>query len=200
MDLFLDQEESLPDTSPTVPEQSLREREDEENYLAGLQRLAEAQSTETPFKQRVLMVEIAARSTEVPRRTIRVPLNGSGAAMVNLRVQLEEEEDQDEVATQLMTNAGPRCEPGQQEGAGMMEADLGLDQVRQIALMDGLTDEEIVREYVSGVLGMVQTQRAMLMSTQEDSLVSVQVVDFDLPGADPKDEGSKQGSNETSAS
>ena len=95
------------------------------------------------------------------------------------------------MATQLLTNAGPRCEPGQQEGAGMMEADLGLDQVRQIALMDGLTDEEIVREYVSGVLGMVQTQRAMLMSTQEDSLVSVQVVDFDLPGADPKDEGFK---------
>ena len=80
------------------------ERANELEYLAGLQSPA---SEGPPPKVRVLMVQVDVGNPEVPRRTLRIPLDQEGQAQVSLAVRLEEEVDQNGVATQLVPTLDP---------------------------------------------------------------------------------------------
>ncbi|CAE7835656.1 unnamed protein product [Symbiodinium necroappetens] len=81
-------------------EQAAQDREVQ--YLASLRDLP----AEPPAKVRVLMMQLGGESssgsTEVPRRTIRIPLPEGQVTTLSMRLWVEEEEDQDEIATQVL--------------------------------------------------------------------------------------------------
>ena len=59
------------------------------------------EAPEPPRKVRVLMVEVGSSgSTDMPRRTLRVPLDEDGQASLSIAIRLEDEVDREEVETQ----------------------------------------------------------------------------------------------------
>ncbi|CAE7446923.1 unnamed protein product [Symbiodinium microadriaticum] len=100
---------------------------------------------------------------------------GEGKAQVSLRVGLEEEVDQDGVATQLVPASDPAVPSsgltaGQEDG-GPPAASEGIDMstLQQLAQAPVLNKEAILAEYGAGVLEMVQVQRALATTeTQMD--------------------------------
>ena len=144
-------------------------------YLAGLRTPTEVGGGQGPArKQRVIMVEVSSGSGDMPRRTIRVPLDDNDVARVGLKLWLETEEDQDGVATQQLPGAGPRgptamdtqLDKGDDSG-GLSEEELAG--MVSAAMTGGYTDDAIRLEWGEGVLRMVQTQRALLLDSQSQS-------------------------------
>ena len=101
----------------SASEQAAQDRE--VRYLASLQDLP----AEPPAKVRVLMMQLGGESssgsTEVPRRTLRIPLPEGQVTTLSMRLWVEEEEDQDEVATQVLPGIGSSMVPTQGDALPM---------------------------------------------------------------------------------
>ena len=54
------------------------------------------------------MLEVSTGSSDVPKRTIRMPVRTDEELRLGFKVWLEPEDDQDEIATQILPGAGPR--------------------------------------------------------------------------------------------
>ena len=101
------------------------------DYLAGLHTPSGA-ADEPAHKVRVLMVEIGSSgSTDMPRRTLRVPLDAQGRANLAIAIRMEEEEDQDGIETQPVPvrEAGPPLHGflGSMEGGANSAGDGGVE-------------------------------------------------------------------------
>ena len=172
---ILDQVISLDDTGDAdvdsgPPATGSQADEEETQYLAGLRT-----PVGRPAKVRVLMVEVSTGSSEVPRRTIRIPLGTNGTADVRLRLRQEEEDDQDGIATQPvgpclsgavgMEAAHPPQGPvaTQQDSSDVvLEGDgIPMDLVRGLAANPRMNEDDIRRFYGTEILHFVQVQRAM---------------------------------------
>ncbi|CAE7366794.1 unnamed protein product, partial [Symbiodinium sp. CCMP2456] len=154
---------------PTTPEAEL-------HYLAGLRTPSGRNDGECSKRQKVLLVEVSSQA--MATRTVRVPLAPDGAPRFTVRTWIEEEQDQDEIATQLLgQGGGTDGMPGtstqldsvppfaQSVNGSMGVTEHVFNQLVLTATQGGLMDSEIAERYGSEVLHMVQTQRALLESS-----------------------------------
>ena len=170
----LDQVISLDDTGVDAvdsgPPATGSQEEEETHYLAGLRT-----PVDRPTKVRVLMVEVSTGSSDIPRRTLRIPLGTNGTADVRLRLRQEDEDDQDGIATQpvgpcLLGAVGAGAVPQplgstatQQDSSDVVleSEDVPMDLVRDLAARPSLSEDDIRGLYGTEILHFVQVQRAM---------------------------------------